>query len=206
MPPVSEKYFFDYPIVDANALTYSALKLLFHGSTHGAFGAYGSLNARRGPIDLVKIEALKVSLTYLTSTPLSDEYAYHLVFFNKDFSHTLWDGKSLDKSKHIKDITRRVRLGAEPSLSAKRYRDPFWVKFQKPIYLAQFPSPLHNELSVPAHYRALFENKFDGFLMRSEHDYPLVRNLIEASGLKLGARREVSDELDGDLQVHCYAF
>ena len=201
-----EQFFFDVPLVDVNAIAHSAMRLIYHGSTHGAFGSFGSQNARIEPLDLDKCDAFKISLDHLSVDPLAEGYQYSLVYLNDTLSENLWNGKKRDASPALKELTRRVQLAESPSLSAKRYRTPFWVKFQKPIYIARYDSALAHSSQVPEEYQQRFLNKYQGFLMRTEKDYPLVRTIFEAYGLKLEERRDVLDHLDGHLQVLAYSI
>lgn len=201
-----EQFFFDFPLIDVNAIANSAMRLIYHGSTHGAFGAFGSGNARLEPLDLGKYDAFKISLEHLSVDPLTDGYQYSLVYFSNDLSDNLWNGKKRDASPALKEISRRVLLAESPSLNAKRYRTPFWVKFQKPIYITRYDNALAHDNQVPQEYLQRFLDNYQGFLMRTENDYPLVRNIFDAYGLKLEERREVLDTLDGHLQVHAYSI
>ena len=201
MPPTSEKFFFDFPIVDVNAIACSALRLIYHGSTHGAFGVS---TTKRPPLDLTKIDAFRISLEHLTTEPLSDEYEYSLVYLNDTLSEIIWDGKMRDKNSRLPEITRRVVLAESASLNAKRYRTPFWVKFQKPVYLARYNKLLVINNCIPVEYVESFHKRYQGFLMRSKKGYPLIRNTLKASGIPLSDRSHLSDSMDSDLRVVSY--
>ena len=197
----SENFFFDFPIVDVNAIACSALRLIYHGSTHGAFGASST---KRPPLDLGQIDAFRISLEHLTTAPLSDEYEYSLVYLNARLSEIIWDGKMRDQSSSLMKITRRVVLAKSASLNAKRYRTPFWVKFQKPVYLARYNKRLVINNCIPVEYVESFHNKYQGFLMRSKKGYPLMRNTLKASSTPLRDRSYLSDSMDSELRVVSY--
>lgn len=208
MPPStvsSQLYFFDFPIVDANAIANSALRFLFHGSPHGAFGNQSNL-----PIPetryLENFDAFKVNLEHLSNDPLSDEFEYNLIFLSKRLAEDLWIGKKRSNNPELTKLTRRVQLGSEASLNAKRYKTPFWVRFRRPIYLSIFDSLIGDDNYVPTAFRQQFMNKFTGFLVRTEKGFPVVRTIFDAYGLAMTNRQEVEDPLDGPLQVVSYQY
>jgi hypothetical protein len=199
----SHLYFFDFPIADALAISNSALRFLFYGSPHGAFGQQGDAAIPETRF-LENYDGFKVSLEHLSNDPLDNNYEYNLVFLTKNTAKDLWIGSKRANNPELKKLTRRVHLGVRPSLQAKRYKTPFWVRFKKPIYLSIFDANIGDDNYVPSAFRQQFHNKFTGFLMRSEKGFPLVRTMFDAYGLKMVNRQEVQDRLDGNLQVVAY--
>jgi len=193
-----ENFFFDFPLVDANTIAFSSLRLVYHGSTHGAFGL------KRSPLDLREVDAIKISLNHLSTDPLSDEYEYNLIYLNDSLSEAVWNGQKRDNTPALMKITRRVLLAASPSLNAKRFRTPFWVKFTKPIYLARYNKVLIDDNTIPVDYLRDFHNKYQGFLTRTKKGYPLVRNTLESLGLKTSDRRYVKDSQEEEISIICY--
>lgn len=201
---INKQYFFDYPLADAHSIAFTALKFIYHGSEKGAFG-YGATRTAGKRIDLDEVEAFWINLQHLSSPPLSDDFEYSLVFVSKKLSDHLWLGEKRTLSPDLKKLTRRVVLADQPSLTAKRYKTPFWVKFSRPVYLAKFEDNILNDHYIPHDYYKQFHRKYQGFLMRSENDYPLVRNLFEAYGLELTDRREMESTTPDALQVLAYS-
>lgn len=198
-----KQFFFDYPLIDAHAIACSALRLICHGSTHGVFGAYGATAAQTA-LDLESIEAFKISLARLSNDALTDQYEYSLVYVTKELSEHLWSGEKRALAPDVKKLTRRVHLNETASLEAKRYKTPFWVRSLRPIYLAKYDIESLSDHYVSDSYHHKFHQKYQGFLMRSEVNYPVVRNIFEAYGLEMTNRREVKDDLDGNLEILSY--
>lgn len=200
----TEKYFFDYPLVDVNAIACAALRMIYLNSSHGAASGIALGGARQKPLDLDKEEAFKISLEHVSVRALSDEFEYNLVYLNHQMSEHIWEGRKREGSEDLRSLTRRVHFGEAASLAAKRYKTPFWVRFQRPIYIARCDDFLSNDHYVPQKYYAAFHHKFHAFVMRTELGYPLVRHLFEASGLRLSARRVISSGWRQGLRVLSY--
>ncbi|MFC5049430.1 hypothetical protein ACFPK9_02185 [Rubritalea spongiae] len=196
----SQLYFFDYPLVDAKAIANSALRLLYYGTTHGAFGATSIPETRY----LEHFDAFKITLEHLSNDSLSEDFEYNLVFFTKPIAMDIWLMKNRAELSEIKKLTRRVHLGTQPSLRAKRYKTPFWIKYTRPIYMSLFDVKVGDDNYVPPAFTHQFNTKYSGFVMRTQKGYPLVRTMFDAYGLTMGTRQEVHDRLDGDLQVMSY--
>ncbi|MFC4995275.1 hypothetical protein [Rubritalea tangerina] len=200
-----DSYFFDYSTLDACSTLSSAVKLLYHGSSHGAFGVQSEARARTFPLDIERISAIKVSLKHLSSSALAEGHEYNLLLVDDVLADALWENKVRNHLPALKEITRRVKLGGAASLKAKRYKEPIWVRFQKPIYIVQYTPFLVQDMSIPQAYRDLLKEKFRGFLVRTAPQYPAVTQIVEASGFELLARREIKDVYD-DQAVVCYAY
>ena len=197
-------FFFDYPLIDAHAIACSALRLICHGSIHGVFGSYGSTTTKDQALDLEKIDAFKISLARLSNDALTDQFEYSLVYVTKELSEHLWDGEKRALAPDVKSITRRVHLNETASIEAKRDKTPFWVRSLRPIYLAKYDIENLSDHYIPDAYNHQFHEKYQGFLMRSEVNYPVVRNIFEAYDLEMTNRRKVKDVLDGDLEILSY--
>lgn len=196
-------YFFDYPLVDAKAIANSAMRFLYFGSPHGAFG-HNAISAIPETRVLEDFEAFKVSLAHLSKDPLSDDYEYNLVYFTESIAKDIWNVNRRSEHPEIRKITRRVQLNSRQSLSAKRYKTPLWVRFHRPIYMSLFEAKIGDDNYVPPEFIQEFNSKYVGFIMRTKKDFPLVRTMFEAYGLTMGTRQEVRDRLDGNLQVTSY--
>lgn len=200
----NRKFFFDYPLADVNGIACAAMRLIYHNSAQGSFSGGKAHSDSHTALDLDTKEAFKISLEHLSSDPLSEDFEYNLIYLNQDMSEHIWEGAKRGESKDLQKLTRRVQLGEFASLEAKRYKTPFWVRFQRPIYIALCDEFLHNDHYVPQAYYEKFHNKFHAFLMRTEVGYPLVRTIFDAYGLKMSERREVCDNQRRGLQVLAY--
>ncbi|MGJ8673608.1 hypothetical protein [Rubritalea sp.] len=199
----SHLYFFDYPLIDAKAIANTALRFLYYGSAHGAFGR-SATNSIPKTRNLDTFDAFKITLTHLSKDPLSDDFEYNLVYFSNTIAKDLWLVSNRSEHPELRKVTRRVHLGNQQSLNAKRYKTPFWVRFTRPIYLSIFEQKIGDDNYVPPIFCQEFHAKYTGFIMRTKKDYPLVRTMFDAYGLEIGTRHEVHDRLDGDLQVISY--
>lgn len=199
----SKLYFFDYPLVDAKAIANSALRLLYFGSTHGAFGR-NAISSTPETRNLANFEAFKITLEHLSNDPLSEDYEYNLIYLAQPIAKDLWHSSLRAQHTEIRKLTRRVQLNSRQSLNAKRYKTPFWVKFTRPIYMSIFEANMGDDNYVPPSFAQQFNSKYVGFLMRTKKNYPLVRTVFNAYDLTMGTRQEVCDHLDGDLQVISY--
>ena len=194
------RYFCDLLMADINAISCSAARFLYHGSTHGPFGKGGQ---QLQSVDMKDIDAFRVSLEHLSTDPLSDAYDYHLVYVAKSAYKQIWHGCKKHKIPGMKHISDEIRLSDTAKLTS--HIPLFWSKKESSITLSEYRDDIAMDHYIPDAYRYAFQQKFSGILMRTKNDCRLLWLLLEAHGLKVVDHREVCDEYDGKLKVDCFA-
>lgn len=179
-------YFFDLPLSDVYGIGCAALRLIYHGDEHGAFAS-----KTKEALDLDVVQAFQITLKHRTVTPLSDQFAYYLVYYQKDLGISLWNHALRKGCPTLRKMTRRVGLTNKASLKPNRIRQ-LYIKENRPVHIARFDCEVPTDHYVPQPYIDDFADRFDGFLMRSKRAYPLVTSLFDAQGLSLAERRDVS--------------
>ena len=194
------RYFCDLLMADIKAISCSAARFIYHGSTHGPFG---KLDSHVQSVDMNKIDVFRVSLEHLSTDPLSNAYDYYLVYVSKSFYEKIWHGCRAKDIPGLKHISDEVRLSDTAKLSS--HLPLFWRKKESSITLSEFQDEIAMDNYVPNDYCHAFRQKFSGILMRTKNDCNLLSLLLEAHGLKLVDNREVCDEYDGTLKVDSFA-
>ncbi len=187
-------------MADVNAISCSAARFLYHGSTHGPFG---KLDSHLQSIDMEELDAFRVSLEHLSTNPLSDTYDYHLVYVARSAYQKIWHGCKKQKIPGMKHISDEIKLS--DTVKSTSHTPLFWSKKEASITLSEYRNEIAMDHYIPDDYRHAFQQKFSGILMRTKSDCRLLWLLLEAHGLKVVDHREVSDEYDGRLKVDCFA-
>lgn len=194
-------FFCDLPLVDINAISCSAARLIYHGSAHGAFGKLATAYA---PINLHSVEAFHIRLEHLSSDPLSQDFAYHLVYLSKEIYATLWKGNKKKGIPAMKKMATHIHISKSPELQPKPDGHLFGTPSYKALTLTEYNDYTAIDNYVPLDYSIAFKDKFRGFILRTKSECDLLWKLMEAHGLGLVDQRAVKDSYDGDLQVQCY--
>lgn len=192
-------FFFDMPLSDVYGVGCAALRLIYHGCEEGAFS-----RSNKKVIDLDHVTAFQLVLKHRTVTPLSDKYDYNLVYYRKDFAANLWSGVFRRGCPTLRKITRRVKLGSKQDLKPNRLRS-LYIKSNRPVHVARYESGVPIDHYVPLEYVEEFDQRFDGFLMRSKKGFPLVTSLFNAQGLALSARRDMTQSSKESPHVLMYS-
>lgn len=182
----SDKFFFDLPLCDVYSMTCAAFRLLYFGSEDGFFGS-----KRSNFVNLDTTAAIRIKLTHQSTKPLTDTYDYSLVYYRAELSDKLWHPKERHKHESIVNLTRRVKFNSEPSTTAKGV-SLFQFPTVRPVKIAEYDEIVPQDNYVPVTYIDKLHNNFKGFLMRTEKDYPLVRNIFECMDLTLESKREMN--------------
>lgn len=182
----SQLYFFDLPMGDIYSSTCAAYRLLYFGSEQGFFGS-GCIDA----VDLKSTAAIRIKLGHRSTKPLSDKFDYSLVYYRNDLAKKLWSPSYRDRHSELLMLTRRVKLNHSPSLRA-RHVNLLSIPSPRPVKIAQFSIPTPQDNYVPLEYIKELNERFSGFLMRSDKDFPLVRSLFGSMNLELESRRDVT--------------
>ena len=191
-------------MADINAISSSANRLIYHGSAHGPFGGYG-FKSPVSCLDLDSISVLKVSLEHLSNFPLSDDYDYQIIYLDKQVYEALWNGSKKNKIPGLKNLTNQACLHSQANLKPKTQK--IFLSAQKNRSISVTPYEQEQCLScyIPEDYYADFKEKFKGLLVRTKKECSQLCRLLEAHGLKIIEQREVLDDVDGNLQIACYA-
>lgn len=197
-------YFFDLAMADVNAISSSASRLLYHGSTHGAFGSYG-FKAPTNSVDLHSIGAFSVSLEHLSNFPLSEEYDYQILYLSERIYSNLWNGCKKRNIPALKSLAYQARFATEAQLKPKTQRVFFSGQQSRTIAITPYDEGFNIGHHVPNEYSAAAKEIFKGFLLRSKKECTQLYALLESHGLKIVEQRNVLDDYDGFLQVRCYA-
>lgn len=179
-------YFFDFPVADVYGIGSAALNLIYYGSRRGVFGANTKESVALGQVD-----AFQITMVPRSEALLSDDYDFSLVYYRRDLARELWDGKERSAHHEVKELTRRVELSDKPSLEPHRMRH-FYIKSDRPIYVAQFGCRVPSDDCVPSEYLDDFNTRFEGYLMRCPKGVSLEKELFQLQDLSLVEHRDGS--------------
>lgn len=182
----SSLYFFDFPLKDIYCEACTGLKLIYYGHAAGFFG-----NKKAQPVDLKNTAALRIKITHQSVAPLSDQYDYSIVYYRNDISKQIWHQKHRDNQPSLKEISRKVHLTSKPTLKPHLVNLAILPK-EKPIYLAEYNSIIPEDNYVPEKYVDQLHDNFQGYIMRNRRDERLVTSTLEAIGLSIDTKREIS--------------
>ncbi|NWK54557.1 hypothetical protein HW115_02970 [Verrucomicrobiaceae bacterium N1E253] len=158
--------------------------MIHYGSRRGVFGS-GTEEA----VDLNQADAFQITMSVRSRALLSDRYDFNLVYYRRDLSESLWNAKLRKKHLSLKQITRRVAFGEDPSVEPLRVKH-FYLKSDRPVYVAKMEHGMPNDDCVPLDYVSQFNKLFVGYLMRCPKAYPLEVELFGQQGLSLAMRRD----------------
>ena len=186
MQPPEVSYFFDLPVSEVSRSVCDALRILYHGSLDGIFGT--PMNDR---VNLNEVKAIKIAILHLSSGAASDQFEYNLVYYSKELSDSLWDLECREKQAELRALTQRVSLNSEKSHLAKRILNSLFIKPDPmicPVYFAKYEGQIPHDNYVPLDYHRKLPGLFDGYLMRCNRDFPLIRSLFHAQNIDLAKR------------------
>lgn len=205
MNPPKHSYFFDLALSDINAIACSASRLLFHGSTHGAFGSFGHRKPEAS-VDLSAVDAISVKLEHLSNFPLSDEFDYKILYLRRHCYDSLWKGSYRTKVKGLKDLACIARLSPKAALTPKTQRVFLVSVSNRPVAIAPYDYDISCCHYLPDEYCATLKHEFKAILVRTKKANTAKFNLLlSAHGLKTTSVREATDGYDGNLTVRCYS-
>lgn len=182
----SKQYFFDLPLSDVYSQTCASFRLLYFGSEDGFFGS-----KRNNFVNLDTTAAIRIKLTHQSTKPLTDTYEYSLVYYRSELGDKLWHPKERHKHESIVNLTRRVKYNDAPAVTARSV-SLFNFPTVRPVKIAEYDEIVPQDNYVPLAYIEKLHNNFKGFLMRTEKNYPLVRNIFECMDLSLDSKIEMN--------------
>jgi hypothetical protein len=170
------QYFYDLSLLDVRGELASAITILYHGEETGAFTAKQSLKTT----DLSKVYAIEIDLTMYAAQD-DGVHSYALMLFEKNWKEDVWKKKLLEKKRSLERITTRVKLSAKMTDNPPHEHHLFTAS-NRYIDFAPYPEIAvgHN---VPDAYVREFNQRFVGYLMRSERSFEDVRELLKTYNL-----------------------
>lgn len=170
------QYFYDLSLLDVRGELASAITILYHGGETGAFGEHRSTSAT----DLAAIYAIEIDLT-MYAVQDNGVHSYALMLFEKNWKEDVWKKKLLEKRRSLERITTRVKLTTKITENPSHEYHLF-TSSNRYIDFARYPEIAvgHN---VPDAYVREFNQRFVGYLMRSERSFKDVRALLKTYNL-----------------------
>ncbi|MFC5050963.1 hypothetical protein ACFPK9_10085 [Rubritalea spongiae] len=170
------QYFYDLSLLDVRGELASAITVLYHGEEAGEYS--GILGGRA--TDLKRLYAIEIDLT-MYAVQDDGVHSYALMLFKKDWKEEVWRKKLLEKKRSLERITTRVKLSAQITDNPPHEHHLFTAS-NRYIDFAPYPEVAvgHN---VPEDYVREFNQRFDGYLMRSERSFEDVRALLKSCNL-----------------------
>lgn len=179
-------YFYELSLVDARGELSSALTVLYYGNEIGAFAG-----PDKKTIDLDSVFAVEIDITAYAAHS-NGVHSYSLMFFERGWNHEIWKEKLLEKRHNLKSVTTRVTLTADMTDNPSHERHLF-TSSNRYIDFAEYPdSAISN--CVPAEYVEKFNERFVGYLMRSERSFSDVRSILK--------KYQLADVVDHDFDVN----
>lgn len=170
------QYFYDLALLDARGELSTALTVLYYGSEIGAFS-----DTKNKTQDLNKIHSLEIDLTDYAANH-DGIHSYALMFFERNWNTEVWQMKLFEKKRNLKSITTRVKLSAKITENPPHEHHLFTAS-NRYIDFAEYPE-LASSQNVPAEYIAQFNDRFIGYLMRSERNFDDVRAMFNSCALR----------------------
>jgi hypothetical protein len=191
------QYFYDVSLLDARGELNTALTVLYYGSEIGAFS-----DSKQKTHDLTKIHSLEIDLTDYAANH-DEVHSYSLMFFERSWNQEVWQMKLFEKKRNLKAITTRVRLSAKITDNPPHEHHLFTAS-NRYIDFAEYPE-LAASQNVPAEYLNQFNQRFVGYLMRSERNFDDVRAMFSTCAMKdvLEAKFDTSENYH---HIHMAAY
>ncbi|MGJ8672333.1 hypothetical protein [Rubritalea sp.] len=170
------QYFYDLSLLDVRGELASAITILYHGEETGAFS--GKVTSKT--TDLKKLYAIEIDLT-MYAIQNDGVHSYSLMLFEKGWKEGVWKKKLLEKKRSLERITTRVKLSAKMTTNPP-HEHHLSTASNRYIDFAPYPELAvgHN---VPDAYVREFNQRFEGYLMRSERSFEDVRALLKSYDL-----------------------
>lgn len=191
-------YFFDLSLVDARGELSSALTVLYYGNEIGAFAG-----PDKKTIDLEQVFAVEIDVTAY-ATHADGVHSYSLMFFERAWNHEVWQEKLLEKRHNLKAVTTRVTLTADMTDNPSHEHHLF-TSSNRYIDFAEYPDFAISNCVPPA-YVEQFNNRFVGYLMRSERSFSDVRSILKKYQLSNVVDQGCADDLHEHVKVAAYVM
>lgn len=158
--------------------------------------------AQYKPVDPTALDLFTVSLEHLSSTPLSHDNEYHLLFISAGMYKKVWSGTESAQAPALSKICVQRAFTKQASVSETK---ALLFKSQPRNYVvAEYPLSDGLDHCVPMEYRAKLLSNFRAFIVRSNKNAkPLPQFLIEHS-TRICTNYGIEDVLDGEMQVFGY--
>lgn len=184
-------YFYDLSLVDARGELSSALSVLYYGNEMGAF-----CGPDKKTLNLDMVFAIEIDLTVYAAAP-DGIHSYSLVFLERNWDHEVWEERILESNHSLKAVTTRVTLTSEMT-DCPSHKHHLFTFRNRYIDFVEYPD-LAVSNCVPASYVVAFNERFVGYLMRSERSFSDVRSIFK----KYQLEDVVNHGLDSnDLEEH----
>lgn len=198
-PPDYMQYFYDLSLLDVRGEVSSAITVLHYGNEIGAFS---------GPdiktVDLSKVYAVEIDLTAYANHD-NGLHSYAIMFFERKWNEEVWNQKLLLKNHNLKSVTTRVTLTADMTDSPKHEHHIFTAS-NRYIDFSTYPEIAISHV-VPAEYVEQFNQRFVGYLMRSERAFDDVHEMIGKYQLTdLVSHDYELNDLHENVKVHAYGM
>lgn len=163
-------YFYDLSLLDVRGELSAAITVLYYGNETGAFSG-----PNKRSVDLNEVYAVEIELTNYATTD-DGIHSYSLMFFERKWNEEVWKKKLLEKKHNLKSITTRVSLSTKVTMNPKHEHHLFTAS-NRYIDFAQYPELAVSHI-VPPEYVTEFNNRFVGYLMRSERSFEDVHAML----------------------------
>lgn len=192
-------YFYDLSLVDARGELSTALTILHYGNEIGAFAG-----PDKKTINLDTVFAVEIDLTAYAPSP-DGAYSYSLMFFERGWDHEVWEERLLERRHSLKSVTTRVTLTAYAT-DKPSHEHHLFTSSNRYIDFAEYPD-LAVSNSVPPSYVEQFNQRFVGYLMRSERSFTDVRSILEKYQLSdVVDHKYDADDLHQHVKVSAYVM
>ena len=180
------QYFYDLSLLDVRGELSSALTVLHYGNEIGAFAG-----SEHKAVDLDSVYAVEIDVTAYASSD-NGVHSYALIFFEKNWKEEIWKEKLLERRNNLKSVTTRVKLTADMTANPQHEHHLFTAS-NRYIDFAKYPDFGYSNV-VPAEYLEKFNQRFVGYLMRSERSFEDVHAMLD--------KFQLSDMVQHDYDVN----
>lgn len=156
------------------------------------------------PIDPSTLDLITVSLEHLSSTPLSHDYDYHILYVSARMYKKVWTGSEESQADALSKIsverqpTRKTCLAeTKPSLFENQARDYVFTEYV-------MTDGLDHCVDIP--FRTKVLTNFKAFIVRSKKEAAPLPQLLINHSTRISTKYEIEDVLDGEMQVCGYQY
>jgi hypothetical protein len=194
------QYFYDLSLLDVRGEISSAITVLHYGNVLGAFSGTGTKT-----VDLNNTYAVEIDLTAYANND-DGIHSYAVIFFEIKWDEEVGKQKLLQKKHNLKSVTTRVKLTADMTDHPKHEHHLFTAS-NRYINFSTYPEKATSHL-VPAEYVEQFNQRFFGYLMRSERAFDDVHEMIGKYQIAdlVSQDYQKSDDLRDSVKVHAYGI
>ncbi|PQJ28591.1 hypothetical protein BSZ32_08800 [Rubritalea profundi] len=199
-PPQRMQYFYDLSLLDVRGEISTAITVLYYGNEIGAFS---------GPdiktVDLSRVYAVEIDLTAYANND-NGVHSYSIMFFERKWDEEVWNQKLLQKKHNLRSVTTRVSLTADMTDNPKHEHHIFTAS-NRYIDFSVYPEIATSHV-VPVEYIEQFNQRFVGYLMRSERVFDDVHEMIGKYQLVdlVSQDYEQVNDLHENVKVHAYGM